>query len=145
MSPRLTLAETCAEFRKAGISVTNSTLADGIAEGKYPFGRELPTKGKRRNFEIWAKDVHAFLDSLKQPASVPVAIAAVPPAPMPTKALQVIKWATVCSNPLHKEDDCLGCPYRASSLCTDSLLADAAAVLADMTLLASTHGQGVSV
>ena len=139
MSPRLTLAETCAEFRKAGISVTNATLADGIAEGKYPFGRQLPSKGNRRNFEIWAKDVQAFLEGLKSP---PPPAAAAPcaalPAPIPTRALQVIKWAQVCSNPNHKESDCLACPYR-TGLCTDRLLADAAAVLMDMTLVVSAH------
>lgn len=139
MSPRLTLAETCAEFRKVGISITNATLADGIAEGKYPFGRQLPSKGQRRNFEIWRKDVMAFLDNLTQTTTPSAIPAHTPPAPMPTKALQVIKWATVCSSPLHREEDCLGCPYRSIGVCTDSLLADAAAVIADMTILVSSR------
>lgn len=139
MSPRLTLAETCTQFRKAGISITNDTLADDIEAGKYPFGRLVKKTGQRRTFEIWAKDVQAFLDSLNQSPSPPaVSQPAILPAPIPTKALQVIKWAQVCSNPQHKESDCLACPYR-TGLCTDRLLADAAAVLMDMTLVVSAR------
>lgn len=143
MSPRLTINETCKLFREAGIPMTNTNLIDGIIKGEYPFGRQLPSTGKRRNFEIWRKDVDAFISKLKQPApAADPAPAATPifPAPMPTKALQVIKWAQVCSNPNHKETDCLGCPYCKTGLCTDHLLADAAAVLIDMTLLISAHG-----
>lgn len=141
MSPRLTLAETCTEFRKAGISITNDTLADDIAAGKYPFGRLVKDSGQRRTFEIWAKDVHAFLESLKQPAqpTLPVPAGNVLPAQIPTKTLQVIKWAQVCSGPNLSENDCLSCPYRTQKICNDALLADAAAVLMDMTLVVSAH------
>lgn len=144
MSPRLTINETCKLFREAGIPMTNTNLIDGLVKGEYPFGRQLPSSGKRRNFEIWRKDVLAFIDTLKGEGTTcsaqgpMVNIPAVVPAPLPTKVAQVIKWATVCSNPRHQEADCMACPYRDRGLCEDLLLADAASVLTDMMLLANT-------
>ena len=143
MSPRLTLAETCAEFRKAGISITNATLADGIASGQYPFGRQLPSKGNRRSFEIWRKDVLAFLNSLTQtnaPSPLPAPLA---PAPILSKSLQVQKWATLCSTPNRK--DCSPCPYRGAESCSARLMADAASVIMDMSLVIVGCTEGVAV
>ena len=63
----------------------------------------------------------------------------IPPAPTPTRVLQVIKWAQVCSSPQMRETDCMACPYRTQHICSDALMADAAAVLMDMTLVVSTR------
>lgn len=147
MSPRVTLNEACAIFRQNGISISSPALADGIQAGKYPFGRVRTGTGQRRVFEIWRKDVEAFIESLKEPvdttpASDPartvVAEQITATVAIPAKALQVAKWARICSNPRHQESDCASCPYRNQGICYDSLLADAAGALMDMTLAVSS-------
>lgn len=139
MSPKMTLNDVANEFRKRGISIDNKVLSDGIVDGTYPIGRLVSESSTgRRRFEIWRKDVLAFLADItgETPlaAAAPAQNPAVFPAPISAKAAQVIKWATVCSSPRHQESDCMECPYRTMGLCSDALLADAASVLMDMTL-----------
>ena len=50
MGPTMTLIELAAEFRASGISVSLPTLADGIAQGVYPFA--VCIQGKQRTFQI---------------------------------------------------------------------------------------------
>lgn len=48
----------------AGIPMSNTTLADGIATGIYPFGRVVRvTETGRRTFEIFRVDLLAWIDS----------------------------------------------------------------------------------
>lgn len=57
----LTLAQCTELFRSVGIKMDNKRLADGIRAGIYP-GRVIsvgPTG--RTTFEIWRKDMEAFL------------------------------------------------------------------------------------
>lgn len=67
MAPKvgmMTLADVCRAFRQAGIPTSTAAIADGILCGAYPFGRliKVGPNGNRR-FQIFAKDVEAFLDS----------------------------------------------------------------------------------
>ncbi len=141
MSPRLTLNETAALFREYGVAIDQRRIADGIVDGSYPFGRLVGESGHtgRRTFEIWRKDVVAYLTELSGPAAAPAVAAPTPrsfPVAVSAKAAQVTKWAQICSSPHLKEADCAQCPYREIGLCYDALIADAAAVLVDMTLAA---------
>lgn len=141
MSPRITINETLQEFRKAGIHISQSVLADGIEDGTYPFGRLIAKTSSRRTFEIWRKDVEAFLASLQQSAQASAPPAAITPADpsVPTRALHLIKWANICSSPRHQASDCARCPYRSQEVCTSAMLADAAIMLSDLALLATVH------
>lgn len=60
----LNLEECCALFRARGIPMDKRRLADGIKKGVYP-GRvvNIGQKTGRASYEIWTKDVIAFLDS----------------------------------------------------------------------------------
>lgn len=60
----MTLYDVCKAFREAGIQTSQQVIADGIANGAYPFGRLVKTgpSGNRR-FEIFRKDVYDFLES----------------------------------------------------------------------------------
>lgn len=137
MSPRLTLNETAALFREYGIAIDQRRIADGIVDGSYPFGRlvgESEHTG-RRTFEIWRKDVVAFLTERSglvttAPASRPV------PATVSAKTAQVAKWTAICANPQLREIYCMQCPYREMEPCRNALIADTAAVLMDITLSA---------
>lgn len=67
MAPKvgmMTLADVCRAFRQAGIPTSTAAIADGILCGAYPFGRliKVGPNGNRR-FQIFAKDVEAFLAS----------------------------------------------------------------------------------
>lgn len=67
----VTVNETLAIMRKAGIPITAITLADGIETGVYPFGR-MVRKSEitgRRTFEIYRVDLQQWLDS-KTPKEV---------------------------------------------------------------------------
>ena len=61
----LTLEGVCQLFRDRGVPMDKGRLArDLAAGGVYPFGRVVNTSPTGRNtFEIWRKDVEAFLDS----------------------------------------------------------------------------------
>lgn len=57
----LTLAQCTELFRSVGIRMDNKRLADGIRAGIYP-GRVISVGPTGRTcFEIWRKDVEAFL------------------------------------------------------------------------------------
>lgn len=60
----MSLQDVCSAFREAGIRTSPSTVADGIINGYYPFGRliKVGPNGNRR-FEILAKDVSDWLAS----------------------------------------------------------------------------------
>lgn len=135
MSPRMTLAEVGEEFRKAGISIDNRRLADGIESGEFPFGRLINTSpGGRRTFWILRKDVLAYLNDVIGPAqfsdsSILTETIATGTADI-SKAVRVIQWATIC--PRHSEDDCTACPYRIAGNCKSALMADAASALMEL-------------
>lgn len=136
MSPRMTLAEVGNEFRKAGISIDNRRLADGIETGEFPFGKLLNVStGGRRTFWILRKDVMAYLDAVIAPAqitvpSVPAAIPSAPGTADLSKAVRVIQWATIC--PRHSDADCALCPYRTAGNCKSALMSEAAAALMEL-------------
>lgn len=57
----LTLAQCTEMFRSVGIKMDNKRLADGIRAGVYP-GRIVAIGSTgRTTFEIWRKDMEAFL------------------------------------------------------------------------------------
>lgn len=58
----MTLDQVAELFRANGIRTNKVRLADGIASGAYPFGRVVGNNPNRRCFEIWRKDVEAFLE-----------------------------------------------------------------------------------
>lgn len=65
-SPKLTLTinEAAKMLREAGIPMTAITLADGIEDGAYPFGRLVRTSDSgRRMYEIFIVDVQRFIES----------------------------------------------------------------------------------
>ena len=58
----LTINETAALCREHGWAVGKEQLAEGIAEGRYPFGKILRVGNTgRRTYEIWKADVLAYL------------------------------------------------------------------------------------
>lgn len=60
----MSLQDVCTAFREAGIRTSPYTIANGIIDGYYPFGRliKVGPNGNRR-FEILAKDVSDWLAS----------------------------------------------------------------------------------
>lgn len=60
----MSLQDVCTAFREAGIRTSPDTIANGIIDGYYPFGRliKVGPNGNRR-FEILAKDVSDWLAS----------------------------------------------------------------------------------
>lgn len=60
----MSLQDVCTAFREAGIRTSPDTIANGIIDGYYPFGRLIKAgpNGNRR-FEILAKDVSDWLAS----------------------------------------------------------------------------------
>ena len=60
----MSLQDVCTAFREAGIHTSPDTIANGIIDGYYPFGRliKVGPNGNRR-FEILAKDVSDWLAS----------------------------------------------------------------------------------
>jgi len=58
----MTLNELARRFREAGIMTSGKKLADGIEQGKYPFGICIRTNGRRRQFEIYRKLVEKWLE-----------------------------------------------------------------------------------
>lgn len=131
----MTVAQVCAELRSRGIPCNNRRVADNIESGAWNFGR-LVNKGPTgtRCFEIWRKDFENWMDKQCQETGQHIHACgyenqAAPPTELETHATQVIQWASICSNPLHKEVDCQFCPYRTRGLCMDALIADAGSVL----------------
>jgi hypothetical protein len=60
---RLTLADVCRDMRKRGMSMTATTLADGIEAGVFPFGKVISiSDGGIRNILILTKDYEAWAD-----------------------------------------------------------------------------------
>lgn len=59
----LTLEGVCQLFRERGVPMDKGRLARDLAAGDvYPFGRVVNTSSTgRHTFEIWRKDVLAFL------------------------------------------------------------------------------------
>ncbi len=58
----LTIDEAVALCRRHGWVVGKTQLAEGIAEGRYPFGKILRVGNTgRRTYEIWKTDVLAYL------------------------------------------------------------------------------------
>lgn len=58
----LTINETVALCREHGWVVGKEQLAEGIAEGRYPFGMILRVGNTgRKTYEIWKADVLAYL------------------------------------------------------------------------------------
>lgn len=59
----LTIKEACAICKEYGWIVDKTVMADGIAEGRYPFGRVIGegTTG-RRTFEIFRGDLVRWLE-----------------------------------------------------------------------------------
>lgn len=60
----MTLNEVANAFRAVGIPMHVKRLADGIADGTYPFGRVVQTSATgRRTFEIFRVDFQNWLES----------------------------------------------------------------------------------
>ena len=61
----LTLEGVCQLFRERGVPMDKNRLRQDLAAGNvYPFGRVVNiSDGGRHTFQIWRKDVEAFLDS----------------------------------------------------------------------------------
>ena len=129
----MSLTQVCAEMRKQGIPCNNRSVGDRIESGEYTFGRLVNVgPNGNRHFEIWRRDFYEWLDKMcgtgrAAQRNEPKAPAA--PATLDAHADQIIKWASICSNPMHRESDCEYCPYRVKGLCMDAMLADAASAL----------------
>lgn len=56
--PRMTLREVVDAMRKYGMSMSDSTLADGIESGIFPFGHYISGTYiiMRKDFEDWVAD-----------------------------------------------------------------------------------------
>lgn len=61
----MTLNECARYLREHGFPIGAAALAEGIAEGMFPFGDLLPGRpgGKRRNFRIYTARVEAWVRS----------------------------------------------------------------------------------
>ena len=57
-SPRMTKKEVLEEMRKYGMSITDSTLYEGIKQGVFPFARSLDGACviMRKDFEDWVAE-----------------------------------------------------------------------------------------
>lgn len=61
----MTLDQVVEEFRMVGIKTDKKRISDGIKSGIYPFGRIISVGPTGRCcFEIWRKDLEAFLDAM---------------------------------------------------------------------------------
>lgn len=57
-SPRMILDDVLTEMRKHGMSMSKTTLVEGIRQGVFPFAHNLDGTCviMRKDFEDWAKD-----------------------------------------------------------------------------------------
>lgn len=61
----MTLDDTVARMRSHGIKIGKDTLADGIAQGQYPFGICIQQAGSRRRiFQIYESRFDRWVDEL---------------------------------------------------------------------------------
>lgn len=61
--PIMTLNEVVRAMRVAGFRTSEKVIADGIADGRYPFGAMISVGGTgRRRFEIYRADFGKWLD-----------------------------------------------------------------------------------
>lgn len=59
----LSINETLAIMREAGVPASSASLADGIESGAYPFGRLVrKSESGRRTFEIFVVDLRRWLE-----------------------------------------------------------------------------------
>lgn len=59
----LSINETLAIMREAGVPASGASLADGIESGAYPFGRLVrKSESGRRTFEIFVVDLRRWLE-----------------------------------------------------------------------------------
>lgn len=62
--PKMSLLDVCKDLRSRGMGATQRTVADGIVQGVFPFGRVLSVSpnGRRtflilgREYERWAEE-----------------------------------------------------------------------------------------
>ena len=58
----MTIHDACKAFRAAGIPVSTKSMADGIASGRYSFGRVVSVgPNGNRKFEIFPRDLYDWL------------------------------------------------------------------------------------
>lgn len=70
MKLTMNLTEVAQLFRQHGVPADPNKIADGIATGRYPFGKLIAVSPNgRRTFEIWRVDVLRFLED-KTPQSI---------------------------------------------------------------------------
>lgn len=63
MKPRMTVNDVLQEMRQRGMSIGQETLANGIADGTFPFGKVMGIgKAGRRNFLILRADFEKWAD-----------------------------------------------------------------------------------
>lgn len=57
-SPRMILDDVLTEMREYGMSISKTTLAEGIRQGVFPFAHSLDGNCviMRKDFKDWAKD-----------------------------------------------------------------------------------------
>lgn len=66
--PRMALRDVCADMRLRGMSMSQKSLADGIALGAFPFGTVLSVSDTGvRNILILRKDYEAWADEYLGP------------------------------------------------------------------------------
>ena len=64
LPPTMTLHECAEAFRANQISIGENTLADGIAQGRFPFA--VCIEGTRRNFLIFRGAFYRWLEEMMQ-------------------------------------------------------------------------------
>ncbi len=63
MKPRMTVNDVLTEMRRRGMSIGQETLANGIADGTFPFGKVMGIgKAGRRNFLILRRDFEKWAE-----------------------------------------------------------------------------------